>query len=244
MAAGWKPEWSEAFFKCVEQNPDAKALFKRLSDGEFSDVGAGKKWCSNSDVFRPSNALLMGLGTLKIAAGSESSYKPTDKNFRSPNPPAVGLFQIGPTDSQMVDCKGLNGERITKGKGKGSGQPSLKDLDREATIKALEDPGNNICCAVALAAYEAKKKKTPPLQFGSSIKSVFGRHWAVMREDGAKGSKGGDTAEKLQRACTTIGQPNELFSAAEVDKARNGKTDSVQMASTEGGQSRAPTSSK
>ncbi len=185
LVAGWKPEWSTAFFECWDKLPNAVVtkdgdqsgnggttrvgpmLEQKIQIG-LDDVGPGKPWCDSQGALdNPYQIKLFYLSILKSLAAKECSFNPNASNPKSPNPPAMGLFQMGPTDVKAWGCE----------KPDGSGPPSTADL---------RDPKTNICCALKIADGLAKKgaggdvKDTRVLASGKD--GILGAFWQPVRE--------------------------------------------------------------
>lgn len=217
--SAWKPEWSEAFFKCAEQMPEAKQMFDKISNGEVSDIGPGKPWCPNSDVFKPANTRLLKLGTFKELAKMESTPRLNQEamNVNSPNPPAVGLFQIGPSDVEMYKCKTPDGKPMYTGaKYNRAAYRSKSNADRDPRVQMLKDGRNNICCAMKIAAKQSKKQNV----FAEGKKGIMGAFWEPARVQNSKGARGNELRAKVNNICQDIGQNSSYFTAAEKEASR------------------------
>jgi hypothetical protein len=209
----WKEEWSQAYFKCAEM-PEVKEYFKKISNGEVSDIGPGKPWCSNSDVYRPENTSLFQLGTFKILAKPESGYRPEAMNPNSPNPPAVGLFQIGPTDVAFHKCRTPDGQDMNQG-------------GKQGAIQSLKKPENNVCCALQIAARVAadkwkvgKSQSSGKLVFADGKKGTMGGFWEPMRVQNSKGAKGEQMRSEINTKVCSSFNAGGTFTTAELSGAR------------------------
>lgn len=208
----WKKEWSEAFFKCAEL-PEVKEMYDKMSNGEFKDIGPGKAWCQNSDAFKPGNVRLMHLGILKHLAGFESGYRDHAINPKSPNPPATGLFQMGPSDVEDAQCVTPEGKPIF------NGQKYRRGKTDDPRVIALKDPRNNICCAMQIAAKKTKRTKGD-LYLATGKKGVMGYFWEPMRDQRSSGARYQEMQTKVAGTCEQIGNPGGTFSTAEVEASR------------------------
>lgn len=212
--AGWKPQWSEAFFKCAARMPEAQAYFKKMSNGEISDVGSGKSWCPVSEVYRPENTRLFQLLTFMRLAKPESGYKESATNPKSPNPPAVGLFQIGPSDVENHKCT------TPEGKPMYTGTKYRRGAMSDSRVAMLKKGENNICCALKIAAktgLSGKGKGT----FATNNKGAMGQFWEPMRVQKSKGAMGEKLRSQINSDCKkAMTQPDRFFTAAEVSGAR------------------------
>jgi hypothetical protein len=216
----WKQEWSDAYFQCAEKIPEAKEMFDKMSNGEVSDLGPGRPWCSNSDVFRPENIRLFQLATLKHLAKPESGYRPEAMNPNSPNPPAVGLFQIGPSDVEFHKCEGPDGKKLY------TGAKYQRGNNRDPRVTALKDPKNNVCCALKIAARVALNKwkgagkgKSGKLVFAEGRTGIMGKFWEPMRVQASKGAKGEQMRAEINKTCDSF-TAGGTFTTADVDQAR------------------------
>lgn len=217
--SNWKPEWSEAYFKCADQIPEAKDMFNKISNGSVSDIGPGKPWCPNSDVFKPENTRLFKLASFKELAKYESTPKldQTAMNVNSPNPPAVGLFQIGPSDVEMYKCKTPDGKPMYTGASYNkAAYRSKANADKDPRVKMLKEGSNNICCALKIAAKQAKKQNV----FAEGKKGILGSFWEPARVQKSDGARGEQLRAKVNNICQDIGQNSSYFTAAEREASR------------------------
>lgn len=213
--SGWKEEWSQAFFKCAEI-PSIKPYFNKISSGDVKDIGPGKNWCTNSDVYKPANTRLFQLVTFKFLAQPESGYSETKTNSKSPNPPATGLFQIGPSDVEAHKCV------TPENKPMYTGRPYIRGRLNDPRVTMLKDGKNNICCALKIAADEAlgQNKKHGDV-FASGKHGIMGRFWEPMRVQNTKAAQGEKMKDLINQACRdSLGKPGQYFTVAEVEKSR------------------------
>jgi hypothetical protein len=208
---GWKPEWSAAFFKCARQ-PEIAPAIEAISNGKMTDLGPGRKWCPNSDVFKPPNTSLMLLMVLKEIGRPESDFREDAINNKSPNPPATGVLQIGPSDAEYYQCKGPDGNPIY------DGRPYVRGEVHDARVTALKDGGNNVCCGLKIIATKILKNKKASLS--GTDQEVLTSHWQVARD--GKGGHGPQIRSDVNRACQlgAFNNPGSYFTVAEVEQAR------------------------
>lgn len=215
----WKPEWSEAFFKCANDNPDAQKMFDKMANGEVQDLGPGKNWCPQSEVvFKRDKTPLFQLAFAKELSKMESTLNPEIMNSKSPNPPAVGLFQIGPSDVEMYRCKTPEGKPMYTGaKYNRVAMRNKATSDKDPRVKMLKDGRNNVCCMVQIAAYWSKKKNV----FALKKDGIVGKFWEPARVQNTKGARGGELASKVNNICTAMaGSDMSYFTSAELEASR------------------------
>jgi hypothetical protein len=193
---GWDQSWSDAYFKCAKK-PESKKLFAKMSSGQVKDIGSHGKWCQNSDVYEPKNSGLFVLNLMKRLFKKESSYNPAAINNKSPNPPAVGLGQIGPKDAKQWKCTGPDGKTIS----------SAEDL---------KNPENNICCALAIASGVSEKGED---KIGDGKKGIFASFWEPARVQNTAGAKGEELAKETNDDCRDLGRAGGVTTQKDLQQA-------------------------
>lgn len=199
----WKASWSEAFFKCLNNEPRAKNLLAHIQKGRLKDVGKGKQWCPTGDLSTEANAKLFYLSIFKALAKPESDYNERSVNPDASTGTAYGLFQMGDHDARAHGCRTPSGKKIQSG-------------------DELRKGENNICCALKIAANVASldihKQAGNQNYLATGSKGLLGAFWEPVR---SFSSHKKPIIAKVNAVCSQLGKPavTKTFSIAELAAA-------------------------
>jgi hypothetical protein len=177
---GWKQDWSNAFFTCLNKlepgldsnGGGGSGLVEAMAEGHFGDFGRGKNMCSDG---------ALGVSETKLAAlkmfqelckpeayncnRPDAVNKQSTDSKRGPDGWAIGLFQIGANDAKIHHCTTPSGKSIT---------------DKNQ----LKDGAANTCCALKIAEDTFKRKH------GSSLRQTMHAFWQPFGKDYPKIASG------------------------------------------------------
>lgn len=206
----WQTSYSEAFFSCLDRDPKTtKILLDLFESKQLADVGAGKAWCPSADLSSDANVKLFLLAMLEALAEKESNYNPLI-TAQGPYGTVVGLFQIGENDAKLHKCKAISGEPIN-------------------SQASLQNPANNICCALQTIAWEATQNSGVNhhiLATGNG--GIMGAFWQPLQSR-TSAVKSAEIKTKVRHACNAIANnsPTLDFTAREIASAGGSAVKSV-----------------